>query len=60
VGLYSSKRIKNADLQCFDNEKDLLLAWRDAIMDLDPDFIMSFNGFNFDNRYVQENETTWY
>jgi len=54
LGLDSSKRVKNADMQCFDNEKDLLLAWRDAINDIDPDFIISFNGFNFDNRYVYE------
>lgn len=54
LALDSTKRIKNANLQVFNDEKDLILAWRDLIQDIDPDFIIGFNIFGFDNKYVEE------
>lgn len=54
LALDTSKRIKNSNMKCFDNQTDLILAWRDTINDIDPDFIIGFNTFGFDNKYVYE------
>ena len=52
LALDSSKRIKDCNMQCFSEQKDLLLAWKDTIQDIDPDFITGFNIFDLDNKYV--------
>jgi DNA polymerase elongation subunit (family B) len=52
LALNSSKRIKNCNMECFAEQKDLLLAWKKTIQDIDPDFITGFNIFDFDNKYI--------
>ena len=54
LALESSKRIKEANLQVFDNEQELIIAWKDVIQEIDPDFIIGFNIFGFDNKYVND------
>lgn len=54
LALNSTKRIKNANMKCFDNQTDLILAWKDTINEIDPDFIIGWNTFGFDNKYVYE------
>ena len=36
------------------NEKDLLLKWKDIIVDMDPDFITGYNIFGFDFKYIYD------
>lgn len=54
LALESTKRIKEANLQVFSSEQDLLIAWKDVIQEVDPDFIIGFNIFGFDNKYVHD------
>ena len=42
------------DIRCFEDERDLLLAWTNLIRDIDPDIITGFNIFNFDIPYLFE------
>jgi len=39
---------------CFDKEPDMLKAWRDFILELDPDIITGYNICNFDLTYIIE------
>lgn len=45
-------KTKNTRLFCFENEKDLLLFFRDIINKKDPDIIYSYNGYRFDDSYL--------
>ena len=36
------------------NEKELLLKWKDIIVDMDPDFITGYNIFGFDFKYIYD------
>ena len=38
-------------VECKD-EKELLLKWKDIIVDMDPDFITGYNIFGFDFKYI--------
>ena len=40
-------------VECED-EKDLLLKWKDIIVDKDPDFITGYNIFGFDFKYIYD------
>lgn len=35
-------------VECYDSERELFEAWRDLIVSLDPDLLISWNGFGFD------------
>lgn len=37
---------------CFDREQDLLLRWRDLVLETDPDIIIGYNIINFDLPYL--------
>ncbi len=37
---------------CFDNERELLLRWRDLVLEADPDIIIGYNIINFDLPYL--------
>jgi DNA polymerase elongation subunit (family B) len=53
IGLKSSSRINDVNMQIFDNEKELLLAWKNVINEIDVDIILGFNTFGFDNKYTK-------
>lgn len=46
--------IKNANVFSFDNEKDMILAWKDMINEKDPDIITGYNILGFDFWYMYE------
>lgn len=50
--LKSCAPIVGVDVMSFDNEKELLLAWRDLIREVDPDIIIGYNICNFDLPYL--------
>ena len=41
-------------VQCFEEESDLLLAWKELLVKLDPDILYQYNGDRFDGRYIGE------
>lgn len=41
-------------IRSFSSERDLLLAFRDLVVEWDPDFIMGWNVFGFDNDYIMK------
>lgn len=44
--------IVGTQVQSFNSEQQLLIAWRDFIIDCDPDIITGFNIVNFDFPYI--------
>ena len=55
IGLKSSSKIANADeVEMYETEKDMILAWKDLIIKEDPDIITGYNIFGFDNKYLYE------
>lgn len=46
------EEIPGADVHSFDTEVDMLRAWRQFIVDLDPDIITGYNINNFDFTYL--------
>jgi DNA polymerase elongation subunit (family B) len=41
-------------VECFDNEKDVLLAWKELILINDPDMVIGYNIFGFDFKFLYE------
>lgn len=41
-------------LECYDTEREVLLAWVNLIQKMDPDIIYSYNGDQFDCNYLVE------
>jgi DNA polymerase elongation subunit (family B) len=54
VCLKETDQIDGIDVEWYDNEKDLLFAWKDFIQRLDPDVITGYNIFGFDMKYIWE------
>jgi len=55
IGLGSSTKIANADeMEMYETEQEVILAWRDLIEREDPDIITGYNIFFFDNRYLYD------
>jgi len=52
--LGSCTPIIGVDVRCFKNEKDMLLAWRDFVIAIDPDIFTGYNIVNFDFGYLQD------
>lgn len=50
--LNKTNDISGAEVKCFDDEKDLLLAFTDQIRSDDPDIITGYNIFGFDFNYM--------
>ena len=46
--------ILGADVRCYETEKELLMAWRDLVIEADPDVLTGFNILNFDLPYLLE------
>lgn len=54
VVLGTCNEIPGATVESYDNEKDLLLAWRDLIIRTNPDIVTGYNIFGFDYDYICE------
>ncbi|CAI0414266.1 unnamed protein product [Linum tenue] len=52
--LKSCSPIVGADVMSFETEREVLLAWRDFILEVDPDIIIGYNICNFDLPYLIE------
>ncbi|XP_042433725.1 DNA polymerase delta catalytic subunit-like [Zingiber officinale] len=52
--LKSCSPIVGVDVMSFDTERDVLLAWRDLIREVDPDIIIGYNICKFDLPYLIE------
>jgi DNA polymerase delta subunit 1 len=50
--------IDNAHVECYKNEKDLILGWATFISRLDPDIITGFNIWGFDWEYIYKRAET--
>ncbi|KAL1538994.1 DNA polymerase delta catalytic subunit [Salvia divinorum] len=50
--LKSCSPIVGVDVMSFDTEKELLLAWRDFLREVDPDIIIGYNICKFDLPYL--------
>lgn len=44
-------------VEFFDNERDVLMAWRELIITNDPDVIVGYNIFNFDFKFLYDRST---
>ena len=44
--------IENSEIETYDTEREVLLAWRDLILKEDPDIIIGYNIFGFDYQFI--------
>ena len=44
--------IENNEIESYETERDLLLAWRNLILKEDPDIIIGYNIFGFDYQFI--------
>ena len=52
--LKNSDPIDDVLLECYDNERDLLIGWAKFIEKLDPDILTGYNIWGFDWEYIYE------
>lgn len=52
--LKSCSPIVGVDVMSFDSEREVLLAWRDLVQEVDPDIIIGYNICKFDLPYLLE------
>jgi len=50
--LNDTTSIEGIDMECFDNEKDLLMAWQKAMIKNQPDVLLGYNILGFDLQYL--------
>ena len=44
--------IENSEIETYDNEKDVLLAWKRLVQKEDPDYVIGYNIFGFDYEFM--------
>ena len=44
--------VKDAEIECYEKEKDVLLAWTKLIQRENPDIIIGYNIFGFDHQFL--------
>ena len=44
--------IENSEIETYDTERQVLMAWRDLILKEDPDIIIGYNIFGFDYQFI--------
>ena len=54
VTLKNTDALENIDVSSFENETDLLLEWINIIRTFDPDIILGYNIFGFDERFLYD------
>lgn len=54
LSLKKCDKFNDVSVMSFDDERDMLLAFRDLIRKEDPDIITGYNIFGFDNEYLYE------
>ena len=56
--LKSCAPIAGAEVMSFEDERDLLMRWRDLLLETDPDVVIGYNIVNFDLPYLLERADT--
>jgi len=54
ITLGSCDPIDGADVESYDTEKEVLLAWKNLIIRMNPDILTGYNIFGFDYKYLME------
>lgn len=54
VVLGTCNKIPDADVVSCGNEKELLVEWAKMIKRTDPDFVIGWNNFGFDEKYIKD------
>lgn len=54
ITLKSCEEIEEMDVESYDNERDVIIAWADFINRLDPDIITGYNIWGFDEKYLYD------
>jgi len=54
IVLGSCDPIPGVEVECYNNEKDVLLAWAKLVRRTDPDIITGYNIFGFDEIYIRD------
>jgi len=58
ICLNDTKRaVEDQTLECFDNERDVLVRWSQLIKEEDPDIIIGYNVFGFDYPFMYDRAT---
>lgn len=52
VALGETDAVPGATVVCCETERELLLKWRDAMSDIDPDIVTGYNIFGFDFEFI--------
>lgn len=52
--LKKCRPIKGVHLECYNTEKGLIRGWAKKIREIRPDFMIGYNNFGFDDRYIYE------
>lgn len=52
VVLNGCEPVPNTAIECYKTEKEVLLAWRDLILREDPDILIGYNIFGFDESFM--------
>ena len=52
IVLNDCEKVKNVDIECYDTEKEVLLAWKSLIERENPDIIIGYNIFGFDYEFM--------
>jgi DNA polymerase delta subunit 1 len=42
------------DTECFETEEELLMRWKNLIVEMDPDILYQYNGDRFDGKYIAD------
>ena len=53
----TKKLVDDQTLECFDNERDVLVRWAQLIKEEDPDIIIGYNIFGFDYPFMYDRAT---
>jgi DNA polymerase elongation subunit (family B) len=54
IVLGSCDPVENAEIECYATERDVLLAWTRLIKEKDPDMLIGYNIFGFDQKFMFE------
>jgi DNA polymerase elongation subunit (family B) len=54
VTLGECKKLDGIDLECYQTEKEMLLAWTNMIRKMNPDIMTGYNIFGFDFEYMMK------
>ena len=54
ITLGSCDKIEGAEVESYDTEEEVLLAWKDLLIREDPDILTGYNIFGFDEHYIHD------